>query len=377
MLTKNNRHINKTSLNKKEYALYERIHSDLCGPFIETYNKYKYFITFMDRKSRYLKVELLKNKSDAFNAFEKYNNKINNNNKRIKEFFSDEGTEYINKSFKSLFNQKGIIHKTSPPYTKESNGFIERINLTLLNKVRALQINAGLTKYLWGEALITAAYLYNITPHSALNKVSADNGSIKTPYLLFHGTTPDYNLLKAWGSIVYYNDNKTKGKLHPRTEKGILIGYGNNNKIYRVWNKANRTLIWVWDVNILEFSYDKVIDPDIHNLNELYLNYNPTTEPHINFKIKTNNNIIVEIPQKNKEYYNRFKILAEDESKALLTIKDTILYSKLNNTVFSQSLADFILAATILNEPNNYKEAQRRPDFELLHKACLDENNEL
>ncbi|KAK4392785.1 Retrovirus-related Pol polyprotein from transposon TNT 1-94, partial [Sesamum angolense] len=54
-------------------------------------------------------------------------------------------------------------HKTTP-YTPQQNGVAERMNRTLLNKVRCLLISSGLSKTFWGEALSTAVYLINRSP---------------------------------------------------------------------------------------------------------------------------------------------------------------------------------------------------------------------
>lgn len=113
------------------------------------YNRYKYYITFLDYRTRFLTISLLYSKDEALSAFEEYKNKAENlSNKRIKEFFIDNSGEYINKRFKISLNSYGITYYTVPLYTKELNGLIERINLTLLNKVRAMLIQANLPKYL-------------------------------------------------------------------------------------------------------------------------------------------------------------------------------------------------------------------------------------
>ncbi|KAL0307917.1 UNVERIFIED_CONTAM: Retrovirus-related Pol polyprotein from transposon TNT 1-94 [Sesamum calycinum] len=53
-------------------------------------------------------------------------------------------------------------HKTTP--YPQQNGVAERMNRTLLNKVRCLLISSGLSKTFWGEALSTAVYLINRSP---------------------------------------------------------------------------------------------------------------------------------------------------------------------------------------------------------------------
>lgn len=52
---------------RKEYAqtLLARIHSDICRPLTTSFEDFKYFITFIDEKSRYLIVSPLKRNSEA------------------------------------------------------------------------------------------------------------------------------------------------------------------------------------------------------------------------------------------------------------------------------------------------------------------------
>lgn len=65
ILAKDKRYINKKSFNKKEYNVLERIY-DIGGLLLPTYNNYRYYITFLDKKSRYLWLFLLRYKNKAF-----------------------------------------------------------------------------------------------------------------------------------------------------------------------------------------------------------------------------------------------------------------------------------------------------------------------
>jgi len=63
----------------------EKISNDLCGPFkIKTHNKKSYFITFLNKKSRYLEAQLLANKTEVLSVFLKYKAKAKNNIKGYK-----------------------------------------------------------------------------------------------------------------------------------------------------------------------------------------------------------------------------------------------------------------------------------------------------
>ncbi|KAI0995474.1 hypothetical protein K3495_g12705 [Podosphaera aphanis] len=159
--------INK-EINHKEFTYLEKVSSDICGPMDPpTYDNYKYFITFLDIKTRYLEVKLLRTKDETITAFIQYANIYENNayNKRIRILATDNGTEYTSKRFKTLLDNKGIVHQPSPVYTKEPNGIIERVNRTILNKIRCMLEQAKLPKILWGEAYLSAVYLYNHYGH--------------------------------------------------------------------------------------------------------------------------------------------------------------------------------------------------------------------
>jgi hypothetical protein len=51
----------------------------------------------------------------------------------IKQLFTNNDKEYINKAIINITNKYSITYNTSPTYIKEPNSLIEYINLTLLN----------------------------------------------------------------------------------------------------------------------------------------------------------------------------------------------------------------------------------------------------
>ena len=96
---------------------------------------------------------------------------------------------------------------------------------TLLNKVRCLLIQSGLPDSFWAEATVTAAYLINMSPSTALEK--------KTPMELWLGYPANYEMLKIFGCVAYSHVNQ--GKLKPRAIKCIFLGYPEGVKGYRLW----------------------------------------------------------------------------------------------------------------------------------------------
>ena len=152
--------------------------TDLYGPISPlTINSKRYIVFFLDSATRYLEFKLLKSKLEAYEAFIEFKNRVKNISKskrKIQYLKSDQGGEFINKRFKGACFTYGIVQQFSAAYTHEQNGLIERINRTILEKVRCLLFTAKLPKYLWGEAVSIAVYLYNKTLYSQLQ--------FQTPY---------------------------------------------------------------------------------------------------------------------------------------------------------------------------------------------------
>lgn len=79
-------------------------------------------------------------------------------------FRSDNGTEFCNAKFEKFFQNEGIIHQKSAPYVHKQNGLAERLNRTLIERIKCMLLDASLDQKFWAEAIVTAAYLINRTP---------------------------------------------------------------------------------------------------------------------------------------------------------------------------------------------------------------------
>ena len=79
----------------------------------------------------------------------------------IKKLRTDHGGEYLSKEFSTHLAEAGTIRNLTVHDTLEHNGVAERLNCTLLERVRAMLFFSGLLKSLWGEAISHAVYLKN------------------------------------------------------------------------------------------------------------------------------------------------------------------------------------------------------------------------
>ena len=172
ILAKSKRHPNHKISGNKPTEYLELIQSDLFGPTqVNSFSNKKYFITFLDKATKWLVAKPLNAKSDTFNAFKEWIKcEERSTGKKLINFKTDNGREYNEATVYCLNN--GIIHSKTAPYAHEQAGGAERINLTLLDKIWSLLFIAKLSNEFWAEALEASIYIYNRTPHSSLNFIT-------------------------------------------------------------------------------------------------------------------------------------------------------------------------------------------------------------
>ena len=93
----------------------------------------------------------------------------NQTERKIKILRTYNGLEFYNREFDEFCNTQGILRHRTVRNTPQQNGVAERMNRTLLEKVRFLLFTYNMPKSFWGEALSTAAHLVNRSPLTALN----------------------------------------------------------------------------------------------------------------------------------------------------------------------------------------------------------------
>ncbi|XP_069144606.1 uncharacterized protein [Solanum lycopersicum] len=67
------------------------------------------------------------------------------------------------------WREKGIRHQKTPPKTPQLNGLVERMNRTLVERVRCMLSDANMSDSFWAEALNTVAYVINLSHAVALD----------------------------------------------------------------------------------------------------------------------------------------------------------------------------------------------------------------
>lgn len=224
----------------------ELIHSDICGPMsMESHGGMRYFLLFIDDKTRYTFVYFLKKKSEVFSKLVEFKSLVENlTNKKIKKFRSDNGKEFVNKAVSQLFKENGIVHQLTIDYCPEQNGVAERANRTLVEKAKCMLEEAGLSTKYWAEAINTAVFLKNRSPTKALNV---------TPLEAWSGQKPDLSELKVFGCKAFMHIDKAKRKkLDAKSKEMIFVGYCMNSKGYRLCDPHDHKLQKSRDVTFFE-----------------------------------------------------------------------------------------------------------------------------
>ena len=164
----------------------------------------------------------------------------NETGKVAKILRSDGGGEFCSKEIEDWLAKAGIVHQVTPPYTPQLNGVAERTNRTVVESARSQMYWKKVPLELWGLAIQCASYVQN--------RAISSTGKV-TPFERWYGREPDVSHLRTFGSLAFAHvpDEKRK-KLDPKATEGIMVGYGDSSRVYKIWDPVSRTIITSRDV---------------------------------------------------------------------------------------------------------------------------------
>ncbi|GJZ29500.1 retrovirus-related pol polyprotein from transposon TNT 1-94 [Tanacetum coccineum] len=156
-------------------------------------------------------------------------------NATVQNIRTDNGTEFVNQTLRAYYEDVGISHQTSVARTPQQNGVVERRNQTLVEAARTMLIFSKAPLFLWAEAIATACFTQN---RSLIQKRHN-----KTSYELHHNKKPDLSYLHVFGALCYpTNDSEDLGKLKPKADIGIFVGYAPTKKAFQIYNKRTHLI---------------------------------------------------------------------------------------------------------------------------------------
>nr|GFB28878.1 retrovirus-related Pol polyprotein from transposon TNT 1-94 [Tanacetum cinerariifolium] len=144
----------------------------------------------------------------------------------------------------AYFAAEGIKHQTSVARTPKQNGVVER-QRTLVEAARTMLSAAKVPLFFWAEAIATAYFTQNrslVIPRHE-----------KTPYHIINDRKPSVKFFHIFGSVCYIvRDGENLDKLKEKGDECIFVGYSNQSRAYRVFNKRTRVIMESIHVNFDE-----------------------------------------------------------------------------------------------------------------------------
>jgi len=212
----------------KSKCILDLIHPDVWQAPVVSLGGARYFVSFINDFSKRCWVYPIRRKADVLAVFKTFKARVElESGKKIKCLRTDNEGEYTCDEFDNFCQHEGIKRQFTMTYTPQQNRVAERMNITLLERTRAMLKAAGLGKSFWAEAVNTACYVINRSPSTAIE--------LKTPMEIWIEKPVDYSRLHIFGSLVYvmYNTQEVS-KLDSKSRKYVSLGYANGVKGYRL-----------------------------------------------------------------------------------------------------------------------------------------------
>ncbi|GJR01379.1 retrovirus-related pol polyprotein from transposon TNT 1-94, partial [Tanacetum coccineum] len=167
------------------------LHMDLCGPMrIQSINGQKYILVIVDDYSRFTWVKFLRSKDEVPQPGE-------------------------------LIMKMSRFHTKHPLLALH----VKRRNQTLVEVAQTMLIFSKAPLFLWEEAVAIACYTQN---RSLIRKHHK-----KTSYKILHDKKLDLSYLHVFGALCFpTNDSEDLGKLKPKADIRIFVGYTPSKKAY-------------------------------------------------------------------------------------------------------------------------------------------------
>lgn len=214
------------------------VFSDIWGPArVESLQHNTYFISFTDAGSHYSMIYFMKSRAAALDRFKRFERLVETQlQRRIKMLNVDNAKEYTEGDFKAYTDSRGILCRTTAPYSPAQNGRAERLNRTLVERSRAMLIGRDLPRFLWEEAITYANYLRNRTPTRTLQGM--------TPFQAFWNARPDIHSLQEFGIPCWVLMPRSKqSKLEAKSEQFVFTGVNENGAGWRYYMPILRQIL--------------------------------------------------------------------------------------------------------------------------------------
>ena len=206
----------------------EKLHVDVVGPLDPSDGGAVHFMAALDDATEMGFATPIKTKAEAGPALRVWVANLEKQTKlKVKIIRCDGAGELVNSAPMIAFsNEAGIKAETMAPYNPQMNGKAERLNRTIMERLRAVLLEYKLPRSLWAELLMALFFVRNRSPN-------ADGQA--TPYERFYRAKPDVARLRVLGSPAYaLKPSTTYNKLDAKTLLGTIVGYAAGGHAFRI-----------------------------------------------------------------------------------------------------------------------------------------------
>jgi len=203
----------------------ELVHTDVGGPLTESLSGSIYFVTALEDRTGFITATTIKTEGMASQVLKTLTKQLETlTGVHVKRVRHEGAKEYLTNDLKAWYEDKGITSEMTAPYKAQQNGKEERVNRTLMERVRAALLDAGAEEELWAEALASVVHVLNRSPKSGLDV---------TPLEALTRRRPNVSGFRVWGSRAWaLKPKKQQRKLELRTDVARFVGYRVGGKAY-------------------------------------------------------------------------------------------------------------------------------------------------
>ncbi|XP_073224915.1 uncharacterized protein [Cicer arietinum] len=325
---------------------FEYTHSDLWGPSrTKTHAGCSYFLTIIDDYSRKVWIYVIKSKSDTFMKFKEWHMQIETQKEtKLKCLRTDNGLKYLSEQFNKYFRDLCIQRHRTVAGTPQQNGIAERMNRTILERVRCMILSVGLPKTFGGEAAVTTVYLINRCPSSSIG--------FKTQIEMWNGKPADYSNLKVFGSLAFAH---TRNEGHCRNAEHSPFQFCRNaeHSSFQNCRNAERS-----PVNSASNNNGESVQIEVESPEDQEINHEDIIDTSLDGNVAIETDLV------------NYNLVRDKERKV---IKPPIRYGEADLICYTLSVAEDLQR----DEPNNYREAINGEDKEAWMTAMIEEMQSL
>ena len=178
--------------------------TDIGGELAKTPSGFKYYLTVTELHTRFSIAYVLKAKSEAEQALMTLIPLMERHfDKPATRIRSDNASEYLTKALHRNFGARATHLDPTIPHSPEENSVAERINRTLISRVRATLETAQMPfEIYWATCLLDTAVKYNSTLHDTYDEVPrALWNELQTPYSPFKSRPLSLKQFRPFGEF--------------------------------------------------------------------------------------------------------------------------------------------------------------------------------